>query len=393
MRYALLGLAGCGRINFGPQGDAAGVAPDGRPPDAAGPDAAASFAITHLATRANHGCVRTDDARVICWGDNTMGQCGLPAGDPINTDPVLVDLATTPQAVVSGEDGSCVLGPDRSLTCWGKRLGTGLLQAPGPAPFTDPVQDISLGQHQACVIDDGGDVWCWGDNLCSGVSPVPGLHPVPTQVSGLVAAATAIAVTDVYSCAVVAGDPVCWGAPRTDAGGNCIGELTTPTPQPLGTDVVQLDGGCHEHMCARTVDDRVFCLGTNDDGQLGAGDLISRNEWNEVTLPNDAGALLDLGVGCFQTCVLADGGVYCWGDNSHGQLGLPTGGADQLTPTRSDELSRDGVLAIEGGGRSGCQAVGTDAFCIGENDDRELGDGTDTDRATLVRVDLELAGS
>ncbi len=73
------------------------------------------------------------------------------------------------------------------------------------------------------------------------------------------------------------------------------------------------------HTCAITTDDRAWCWGQNDYGQLGTGDFTS------VTTPVPvAGALrfTHIQTSYDFTCALAtDDRAYCWGLNQFGQLG------------------------------------------------------------------------
>jgi alpha-tubulin suppressor-like RCC1 family protein len=50
----------------------------------------------------------------------------------------------------------------------------------------------------------------------------------------------------------------------------------TPTPVPGLSAVHTLAAGA-QHTCARTRDNRVWCWGANDQGQLGDGTTNSRN--------------------------------------------------------------------------------------------------------------------
>jgi alpha-tubulin suppressor-like RCC1 family protein len=67
----------------------------------------------------------------------------------------------------------------------------------------------------------------------------------------------------------------------------------------------------------------VWCIGENQYGQLGDGTTTDRQKFIKVQeLPNN---ITSIGAGYNSTCVLTEvGEVWCWGDNSVGQLGNGT---------------------------------------------------------------------
>jgi hypothetical protein len=86
------------------------------------------------------------------------------------------------------------------------------------------------------------------------------------------------------------------------------------------------------------------------------------------------------------TCVVrSNGSVSCWGDNSHGQLGVGTNAANALLPVRVSSLSN--AVAIAAGFAHTCAVLsdGT-VWCWGQNQSGQLGNGTTTDAFAPVRV-------
>jgi hypothetical protein len=88
------------------------------------------------------------------------------------------------------------------------------------------------------------------------------------------------------------------------------------------------------HVCAQSCDDRTYCWGKNDMGQLAA--LPPERTSHRLELAG----VRQLAAGGRKTCALLDGGkVVCWGDSSHLQLGAPLFGAIYAQP-RAVPLSR-----------------------------------------------------
>lgn len=118
------------------------------------------------------------------------------------------------------------------------------------------------------------------------------------------------------------------------------------------------------HTCARLVDNRVWCWGSNEQGQLGI---------NQTTpyVPNpvrvNLADVVDVAAGAFHTCALTLGGeVHCWGRNSERQLGVAAP-AFAFEPVRV-ATAPAGVSSLALGSSHTC--VSTDraeVFCWGNN--------------------------
>jgi alpha-tubulin suppressor-like RCC1 family protein len=99
------------------------------------------------------------------------------------------------------------------------------------------------------------------------------------------------------------------------------------------------------------------------------------------------------------TCALVDDEVWCWGDNRHGQLGDGTT-EDRAEPVRVQGL--DDAKWVEAGGgprrlpddssesrAHTCALRADDRFvCWGDNDQGQLGDGSENRATRPVEVEL-----
>ena len=89
----------------------------------------------------------------------------------------------------------------------------------------------------------------------------------------------------------------------------------------------------HNHTCALNTAGAAWCWGQNGYGQLGNGTTADTNTPLAVTMP--AGVTFSaIHAGTYHTCALTSAGAaYCWGNNANGQLGDGTN-TQRTTPVR-----------------------------------------------------------
>ena len=175
----------------------------------------------------------------------------------------------------------------------------------------------------------------WGDNSDGQLgnnSTTTSSVPVAVDTSGVLAgkAVTQVSAGSFYTCAVVSGGGVfCWGS---NASGELGNNSTTRSLVPVAVDmsgalagqmVTQVAAG-YSHTCAVVTGGAVSCWGGNASGELG------NNSTTQSLVPvavDTSGVLAgqtvaQVSAGTFLTCaVVSVGGVFCWGYNGYGQLG------------------------------------------------------------------------
>lgn len=147
-----------------------------------------------------------------------------------------------------------------------------------------------------------------------------------------------------------------------------------PTPLPQQPRVLALG---ERHSCAITTEAGVQCWGDNIVGQLGIGSSDSDAHPLPLDVIGFTEDIVALAAGRYHTCALGlSGGVYCWGDNFHGQLGDTTT-APRFQPVQVDGLS-SGVAAISAGYNHTCALTNLGGVrCWGLNVYGQLGIGSD----------------
>ncbi len=265
------------------------------------------LAYVEVACSAAHVCARRMNGTVACFGQNADGQLGRdPATLP--SSPTLVDVAlpggVPARALAIGARTSCALGTDDVVNCWGGNgfgeLGRGATTPASdrvPAPVTFPagtaIAEIENAYYTTIARTTAGAVYSWGlassYDILEGGEPPPTAQPTPFL-------APAVTVDALYggvggwACASVGGELRCWG---NDSGTGAMGRgLSVAGDTSMATaTAVPIVGGLRLRVRA-------------------AGTAYARN-----------GAPTSLGLGAHTCAILEDGHVYCWGANTHEQLG------------------------------------------------------------------------
>jgi alpha-tubulin suppressor-like RCC1 family protein len=264
-------------------------------------------------------------------------------------------------SVVAGGAHSCALTTDGAPFCWGRGEAGQLGVAPPPT---------------TCALDPG-TFPCSSGPLAAG-------HLEFVQ----------LAAGGAHTCGLTsAGGAFCWGSNSSGQLGDGTG---TDHHEPGGVETdltfASIDAGV-AHTCGLTSDGAAHCWGRNDRGQLGDGTTTDRSTPVAVTGGHTFELIVAGGLDIGQTCGLTSGGAaYCWGDNERGQLGIGSGGfgSEDLAPHSEPTLVSGSLTFVgltTGLGRHACGLRDTGAaYCWGENSFGGLGNGTVSDSPVPVPV-------
>ncbi len=136
------------------------------------------------------------------------------------------------------------------------------------------------------------------------------------------------------------------------------------------------------------VEPRSWAWGSNSDGEVGDGTNIYRTKPVQVTGPGGVGYLSGantVSAGFYHSVALrSDGTVWAWGDNTYGQLGDNTN-TDRATPVQVSGLT--GVTAVSAGfGHSLALKDDGTVWAWGRNDGGQLGTGNTRNQKTPQQV-------
>jgi len=359
-----------------------------------------------ISSGVRHTCAILDDGSVSCWGRNSYGQLGDGTTTQRNTPTQTSSLGTgiTAVAISSGEDHTCAILDDGSVSCWGANDAGGL----GDGTTTNrntPTQTSSLGtnrtavaissgRYHTCAILDDASVSCWGYNYYGQLGDGTNTdQSTPTQTSSLGTNRTAVAISsgDYHTCAILDDGTVsCWGKNGGRLGDGTTTNRNTPTQtSSLGTGrtAVAISAGWW-HTCALLDDGSVSCWGYNSNGQLGDGTTTDRNTPTQTSNLGTNLTAVAISSGYKHTCAILDNAsVSCWGWNDYGQLGDGTT-TDRNTPTQTSNLGTNlTAVAISSRAFHTCAILdNASVSCWGWNYYGQLGDGTTTQKYTPTQT-------
>jgi alpha-tubulin suppressor-like RCC1 family protein len=293
---ALSTFVGCGRVGFELRdGSVNGATVDG----ATVPQSPAM----RLGPAWYHNCFIDGASAMWCWGLNDAGQLGQ--GNTTGGGPYPVGTDRPWSEVKGGNEHSCALAIDGSLWCWGNNVGLSPVQL-GAGPF----HQLSMRIDNACVLAADSTPYC--------VSVGSAMSQIAPDAWSEVAAGNG------FECGR-SGEMRIWCM-----GSNNFGQCGVPGPTSYTTLVEVVAAGVvwtgplragDNHVCTGASDGNVWCWGLNSYGQLG--DPNSPNQANAPVVLGAIDMLGDVTPGSEQSCSIhADATLWCWGQNTFGQLGV-----------------------------------------------------------------------
>jgi len=405
----------CWGANFAGQLGNGSTTLQSHPVTASGISPASGYTAIGVSAGRAHTCAQlvatTGGNKTItaCWGDNGHGQLGN-GGSADSSVPVLLTSYPNVRSVAAGGDHACALFTDGTVRCWGDdaegQIGNGLsgrLDTASPdlahakagvptAVTTLPrARALALGAGHSCAVVAGGTVQCWGANLRDQTGDGSIFERTAPSSAAPAAGVSAAAVPqisggDYHTCATLSTGAVkCWGYDYWGQVGNGQwggGDVLTPTAVGGVDEVISTCAG-QDHSCALRADGSVWCWGLNNHGQIGNGasgtvgiPAPSRVRASFLTYLGNAAQIACAG---FHSCaLLGDGTVKCWGDDDSGQIGnggaVP--GSDALYPSTVITASGaplSGVTEIQTGLAFTCAvAQGGAVSCWGNNSAGQL---------------------
>ncbi len=257
-------------------------------------------------------------------------------------------------------------------------------------------QAISISDFMATGIKTDGTLWEWG-YFYSGSTGTTLYYPV--QVGSDTDWKSVSTGRNHRAAIKNNGTLWTWGHISSLGLGNITYNITQPTQAGTDTDWKSVD--CHNapHTLAIKENGTLWGWGVNYQGAVGVPSMPSDplivyiptqigtdTDWKFATVAFKAA----LPIGYFWSYSMAiknDNSLWVWGDNSFGQLGLPTG-LSTLVPTH---ISTMGAVASISSSAFNTHAIKTDGtlWACGNNSWGELGDGTTISKTSFTQIGTE----
>ena len=175
--------------------------------------------------------------------------------------------------------------------------------------------------------------------------------------------------------------------PATTISGNSLPGTNTVTPGPPATTV----SAGYKHAC-EIVSGKAYCWGDNNAGELGNNSTTSSHTPVAVSTGGvlSGVTLVQISAGYLSTCAVSSAGaVYCWGDDTYGQLGnnstvnssvpvaVPTGGVPSGVTLTQVSTGDSFACAVSSAGA---------VYCWGWNINGQLGNNSTVNSSVPVAV-------
>ena len=298
--------------------------------------------MSQVAAGDMHTCALTTSGGVQCWGDGSYGEVGDYYNHPA---PYTVTTNAVFSSIAAGGSTSCGISNSEAL-CWGEAptgVFLGVPKVPNAVNTIWPIaQSVAVGKQFACVLLGSSpliDV-CLGNNASDQLgadATVNGTsvnHIVPSSMNLQTNGNVRIAAGRDFHC-----------VEHTDGTVQCVGDNVAgelglgftsfrefSTLPVGGTQPMQLHGVAAgwAHACALDAAGHAYCWGNGDSGQLGngiSGSGYYSSKPQQVVGANGVTPIFNaLAAGAEHTCGIAtDNYVYCWGDNTFGEIGAGLG--------------------------------------------------------------------
>lgn len=358
-------------------------------------------------------CYLARTGQPYCWGNGEKGQLGTGESESRENLPQAVDMSRVKGRqfiqVGMGVYHTCGLTPLGKAYCWGhdrygqlgdnQEYGNSIVElAPVPVNMSRVAGGefvlLAVGAYHTCGLTPEGAAYCWGDNgygygadrsgkLGNSESEMVEPTPHPVEMSRVAGGRLDSLSAGWYNtCGLTPeGKAYCWGDNWSGQLGKGFSgpQVDEATAIPLNNKVSHISVWA-DHVCATDLTERLYCWGSNREGQLGLGNYDSVYSPRVVPTAGIAGgSLWQIETGGEFTCGLAGvGQVYCWGADGNEQLGDGIGPQKQpspvaiVTPSYQDQSERFEQVVL--GWNTACALTPEQrVYCWGQNSNGEAG--------------------
>lgn len=364
--------------------------------------------ILELGTGPYAACALASDHQIYCWGDGGAGELGNGNKSFTNYPVTLKRTESSDELILDAKyltyiEGSvCAQRSDGELFCGTTGSSLNFVHDFG----NEDIVDLKLEEGNfgfKCALTDIGNLYCWGEGgdgaLGNGTNDDQGI-PTLIKMNGALTGKTikSFEKGENFVCAIASDDlAYCWG---NGSSGHLGGNTGADSLEPIPVDRTGVLSGkkinsltiYSETVCVIADDLKAYCWGNGFDGQLGDGVTFV----SDVPVAVSTAGVLNnktikkISIMEKMVCVIAnDDLMYCWGDNTSGQLG---DGTTNFTPTpvavnMSGVLTGKTIKNFTSNSYTTCAIASDDKiYCWGFGTDGSLGDGNSANSSVPLAV-------
>ena len=314
---------------------------------------------------------------VTAWGYNGLGCLGdgttTSSSKPVSA---ILPAGVTTSAIAAGAFHNMAITDD-GLFWWGDGVATPM-KVTFPATVTTVIAAAGGMYHSLALTDDG--VYAWGGNgsgqLGNGTT-TDSTVPVEVIFPPTVTTVTAIAAGSYHSMAITDDGLYTWGDNGGQLGDGTYLNRSLPVkvafPSTVTTIVAISGGGFHS---LALTDDGLYAWGNNAFGQLGDGTTTGSSRPQKVVFQRKPAptTVTAIAAGFWHSLAIGDNSVYGWGYNGNGELGAITG-ATTMIPVKVIFSKKTPVLvtAIAAGSMHSLALTDSGLYAWGNNSSGQLG--------------------
>lgn len=237
-----------------------------------------------------------------------------------------------------------------------------------------------------CAITNTGAIKCWGDNTKAFLGTTSSAEYLTTATAFRTHVFKSVSIGQLAACGLTTENELaCWVSNQYDQVGDGSGGTNySPVFIDLGTKYTMVTSG-YTHSCGITTGGVLKCWGANASYDLGDGTNVQKNS---PTIIDSGVSYQKVSIGYTSACAITTANkLRCWGANSAGQVGDGTT-VTKSTPVEVDSASDYQFVFVSRQYNSVCAITTAGVLkCWGQNTNRNLGDGTTTQKTSPTIID------
>lgn len=309
------------------------------------------------------------------------------------------------KSITAGGIHTCGISDTNQAYCWGNGtdgiLGTNsTINQAAPTLVINPSgvtswKTLIVERYHTCGIANNNQVYCWGlgkpfillGNNTTSSKSVPTKVVNPPEITGW----EKLFASTFNTCGIANNNKLyCWG------GGG--GALATPSliPKsiinPQGVDSWKQLKLSEFHICGLASNNQVYCWGNGERGKLGNNSVRNRNRPAQISNPSGVTSWKLIDTWIWTTCGIADNDqAYCWGQGNNGELGNGTDKNQQVPTLVKNPLGVNGWKSIRLGTNHTCgMTLNNQIYCWGSGNGGANGLTSQTNIPNLIQNPSEV---